>query len=109
MGLEERAEERRQRAGTMHRLVKRENADRSFDYEFWQNLSAEERFAAMWQLVIDMRILRGEDEAEPRLRRHVQNIKFRREDLIEVKKAAGRPQDLRDAEDLEKTRKPGGE
>lgn len=68
MGLKERAEERRQRPGTMARLVKREEADRSFDYEFWQNLSANERFAAMWQLVIDMRILRGEDEVEPRLR-----------------------------------------
>ena len=78
MGLKERAEERRQRAGTMVRMVKREEADRSFDYEFWQNLSANERFAAMWQLVIDIRILRGEDEVEPRLRRHVQHIKYRR-------------------------------
>jgi len=77
MGLKERAEERRRRTGTMARLVKREEADRSFDYEFWQNLSANERFAAMWQLVIDIRILRGEDEVEPRLRRHVQNIKYR--------------------------------
>jgi hypothetical protein len=66
MGLKERAEERRRGAGTMGRLVKREEADRSFDYEFWQNLSPNERFAAMWQLVIDMRILRGEDEIEPR-------------------------------------------
>ncbi len=74
MNAKERAEERRNRPGTMARLVKLKDADRSFDYEFWQNLSAEERFAAMWQLVIDMRILRGEDEAEPRLLRHVQNI-----------------------------------
>ena len=74
MNAKERAEERRNRPGAMARLVKLKDADRSFDYEFWQNLSAEERFAAMWQLVIDMRILRGEDEAEPRLLRHVQNI-----------------------------------
>lgn len=66
MNAKERAEERRNRPGAMARLVKLKDADRSFDYEFWQNLSAEERFAAMWQLVIDMRILRGEDEAEPR-------------------------------------------
>ncbi|MGH7598351.1 MAG: hypothetical protein ACREOI_18500 [bacterium] len=78
MNMKERAEERRNRPGTMARLVKRQDADRSFDYEFWQNLSAEERFAAMWQLVIDMRILRGEEEAEPRLLRHVQNIEYRR-------------------------------
>lgn len=78
MNVKERAEERRNRPGTTARLVKRHDTDRSFDYEFWQNLSAEERFAAMWQLVIDMRILRGEDEAEPRLLRHVQNIEYRR-------------------------------
>ena len=78
MNAKERAEERRNRPGAMARLVKLKDADRSFDYEFWQNLSAEERFAAMWQLVIDMRILRGEDEAEPRLLRHVQNIEYRR-------------------------------
>jgi len=73
----ERAQERRNRPGTMARLVRLRDADRSFDYQFWQNLSAEERFAAMWQLVIDMRILRGEDEVEPRLLRHVQSIKYR--------------------------------
>jgi hypothetical protein len=63
------------------RLLGREAAARikpSFDYEFWQNLSADERFAAMCQLVIDMRFLRGEDEVEPRLLRHVQNIEYRR-------------------------------
>lgn len=78
MTFQERAAERRNRDGAMARLVRRQDAGRSFDYEFWQNLSAEERFAAMWQLVIDMKILRGEDEAEPRLLRHVQNIAYRR-------------------------------
>ena len=73
----EHGEERRNRPGTMSRLVRLKDADRSFDYKFWQSLSAEERFAAMWQLVIDMRILRGEDEMEPRLLRHVQRISYR--------------------------------
>lgn len=74
MDEKERAQERRQRPGNMARLVRLQDADRSFDYEFWQNLSAEDRFAAMWQLVIDMRILRGEDEVEPRLLRHVESF-----------------------------------
>jgi hypothetical protein len=52
----------------------------------------------MWQLVIDMRIRRGEDEVEPRLLRHVQNIEYR-------KRAAGRPQDLEDVKGLESSRK----
>lgn len=74
MNEQERAQERRRRPGNMARLVRLKDADRSFDYEFWQNLSAEDRFAAMWQLVIDMRILRGEDEVEPRLLRHVESF-----------------------------------
>ncbi len=78
MTEKERAQERRNRPGTMARLVRLKDADRSFDYEFWQKLPAEERFAAMWQLVIDMRIMRGEDEVEPRLLRHVQSIEYRR-------------------------------
>lgn len=36
MNFQERAAERRHRAGTMARLVQRQDAvDRSFDYEFW--------------------------------------------------------------------------
>ena len=78
MALQERDEERRNRPGTMARLVKRQDADRSFDYEFWQSLPAEERLGAMWQLVVDMRILRGEDEVEPRRLRHVCSLERRK-------------------------------
>jgi hypothetical protein len=76
--IEQRAQQRRNRPGAMARLVRLKDADRSFDYEFWQNLSGEERLGAMWQLVVDMRILRGEDEVESRLLRHVQNIEYRK-------------------------------
>ena len=77
MSFQERADKRRHRHGTMSKLVRRNEADRSFDFEFWQNLSDQERFSAMWQLVIDIRIFRGEDEVEPRLLRHVQCVKYR--------------------------------
>ncbi len=73
-----RAEERRRRPGVRAHLVKLKEADRTFDQEFWQDLTGEERLGAMWQLVVDMRILRGEDEVEPRLRRHIQNIKYQK-------------------------------
>ncbi len=39
MDAKERAEERRKRPGTMARLIGLREADRSFDYEFWQSLS----------------------------------------------------------------------
>jgi hypothetical protein len=76
--IRRRAQERKNRPGARARLVRLKEADRSFDDEFWQNLSGEERLGAVWQLVVDMRILRGEDEVEPRLLRHVQNIEYRR-------------------------------
>lgn len=72
MNEQERPQQRRQQPGNLARLVRLKDADHSLDYAFWQNLSAEERFAARWQLVIDVRILRGEDEVEPRLLRHVE-------------------------------------
>ncbi len=62
----------------MARLIKRDQTDRDFDIEFWQNVSPQERFAAMWQMVIDLRALRGEDEVEPRLLRHVETVSFKR-------------------------------
>ncbi len=78
MDTKQRAEERRNRLGTRAQLVRLKEADRSFDYEFWQSLPAEERLGAMWQLVVDMRILRGEHEVEPRLLRHVCSIEYRK-------------------------------
>ncbi len=78
MDAKQRAEERRNRPGARARFVRLKEADRSFDYEFWQSLSAEERLGAMWQLVVDMRILRGEHEVEPRLLRHVCSLERRK-------------------------------
>jgi hypothetical protein len=36
----------------MSRLVRREDAERDFDVEFWQKLGDERRFAAAWDLVV---------------------------------------------------------
>jgi hypothetical protein len=78
MNAKLRAEERRSRPGARAHLVRLKEAKRSFDYEFWQSLPAEERLGAMWQLVVDMRILRGEHEVEPRLLRHVCSLERRK-------------------------------
>ena len=78
MNAKQRAEERRNRPGTRAQLVRLKDAERAFDFEFWQSLPAEERLGAMWQLVVDMRILRGEHEVEPRLLRHVCSLERRK-------------------------------
>lgn len=48
--------------------------DRSFDRDFWQQAGAEARFAAAWQMVLDMLIIRGEDVDQLRLQRSVENV-----------------------------------
>lgn len=48
--------------------------DRSFDLEFWQQAGADARFAAAWQMVLDMLIIRGENVDQFRLQRSVENI-----------------------------------
>jgi hypothetical protein len=55
----------------MARLVRRDQMDRSFDIEFWQKVDAETRMAAAWQMVKDVRLIRGEDGEQPRLQRSV--------------------------------------
>jgi hypothetical protein len=56
------------------RLIRMKDDDRSFDLEFWQQAGAEARFAAAWQMVLDMLIIRGEDVDQFRLQRSVENI-----------------------------------
>jgi len=56
------------------RLIHIKDNDRSFDLEFWQQAGAEARFAAAWQMVLDMLALRGEDVHQFRLQRSVENI-----------------------------------
>ncbi|MDZ7319557.1 MAG: hypothetical protein ONB11_10405 [candidate division KSB1 bacterium] len=56
------------------RLIHLKEDDRSFDRDFWQQAGAEARFAAAWQMVLDMLIIRGEDVDQLRLQRSVENI-----------------------------------
>jgi len=58
----------------MGRLVKLKEADRSFDHEFWQAMGPEARFAAAWQMVLEVHAIKGGHVGESRLRRSVQNI-----------------------------------
>ncbi|MBK9129854.1 MAG: hypothetical protein IPM13_19045 [Phycisphaerales bacterium] len=48
--------------------------DGSFDLEFWQSVGGEGIFAAAWEMVSEVRTIRGEDDGEPRLQRSVLRV-----------------------------------
>ena len=56
------------------RSIHMKDDDRSFDIEFWQQAGADTRFAAAWQMVLDMLTIRGEDASQFRLQRSIENI-----------------------------------
>ncbi len=58
----------------MARLIKSDEMDRSFDLEFWHKVGAEGRFAAAWQMVLEVNTIKGKKIYEPRLQRSIQNI-----------------------------------
>ncbi len=64
----------------MSRKTYRTSKDQSlFDEEFWRRAGHEAKFAASWEMVNEVRLIRGEkDVSQPRLQRSIQNIKRRR-------------------------------
>jgi len=58
----------------MARMVRIDEADRSFDLTFWERVGADGRFAAAWQMVLEVDAIRGKDVSQPRLQRSVQNL-----------------------------------
>ncbi len=52
--------------------------DRSFDIEFWQSLTHEQRMNAAWELVTDYWSMKGKSPDELRLQRSVTSLKRRR-------------------------------
>ncbi len=51
-----------------------EQGNRSFDVEFWQRLSDEQRLNAVWELVVLNNELKGKNADELRLQRTVENL-----------------------------------
>jgi hypothetical protein len=51
-----------------------EQGNRSFDIEFWQRLTDEQRMQAAWDLVVMDYELKGRDLNELRLQRTVENL-----------------------------------
>ena len=54
-----------------------EQGARSFDVEFWQRLTDEQRMQAVWDLVVFDHELKGKDANELRLQRTVENLRTR--------------------------------
>lgn len=63
----------------MARLIDRRVHDEGgFDKEFWANAGHEARFAAAWEMINEVRLIRGENNVrQSGLQRSVQNIKRR--------------------------------
>ena len=59
------------------RKIRRGEDDGSFDRAFWQALDPEVRFAAMWEMVSEVDLIRGKDGRQPRLQRHVHRLERR--------------------------------
>ena len=59
----------------MERLSRLGDDDGTFDFEYWQQFTPEERLGAIWQATLDWAAMRGIDEAELRLKRTVVGIK----------------------------------
>ena len=60
------------------RLIRRGEDDGSFDREFWQELGHEAIFAAMWDMVSEVDLMRGKDGDQPRLQRSVHHLERRK-------------------------------
>ena len=63
----------------MSRLVRLEEADDSFDIEFWNRVGTQGKLAAAWQMVQELVYWNPQYAPEPRLRRFHTLLK-RRED-----------------------------
>lgn len=61
------------------RKVKRGSGQEDeFDRDFWRKMGHEKKFAAAWEMVNEVALIRGEKDArQPRLQRSVQTIKRR--------------------------------
>ena len=59
----------------MSRVVSREqHSDRSFDIEFWQKVGDVGRFAAAWQMIKEVQLIRGQSGELPPFQKSVGRI-----------------------------------
>ena len=70
------AEEDKKRRITA-RLVRQGADEHEFDAQFWREMSGEQRVEALWDMVLELHAIRGEEGDEPRLQRSVLRIERR--------------------------------
>ncbi|MBP1625047.1 MAG: hypothetical protein H6Q07_3069 [Acidobacteria bacterium] len=59
----------------MSRVVRRkEHQERSFDMEFWRKVGGAGRFAAAWQMIREVQLMRGQCGELPGMQRNVVRI-----------------------------------
>jgi len=64
----------RVRQGFVERKGKLEDLDRSFDIQFWQSQTPQQRFDAAWELIVYAGKVKGIDVRQLRLQRSVENF-----------------------------------
>jgi hypothetical protein len=57
------------------RLVRQGADEREFDLQFWKTIPPERRVEMLWDMVLELRALRGESGDEPRLQRSVLHVR----------------------------------
>ncbi len=62
----------------MERMIKRCDDKGDFDREFWKKIGHEGRFAAAWEMISEVNLIRGTNASKSRLQRSIQNIKRRK-------------------------------
>ena len=62
----------------MERYGKLEDHDRSFDIQFWQAQSAQDRMTATWEMIVHAYRVKGIDVHKLRLQRTVENFQRQR-------------------------------
>lgn len=61
----------------VERLTTIEDADRSFDIDFWQAQDTTARFSAAWEMAVFAHRRQGKNDSELRLQRTIESLKRR--------------------------------
>jgi hypothetical protein len=72
--MNEQTNQSRERVVMARVVTRKQHSDRSFDIEFWQKVGDVGRFAAAWQMVKEVKLIRGQSGELPRFQKSVARI-----------------------------------